>query len=336
MAVLSLATTLLFGTYALAPAPAPVTAPASDRVAEVVMIQPSSSEPEPDAGPPPRIWLPFGLLDRMQLAPPRLSVTTELGGADDWSTTRTTFHAQASTTCDCRLGAYVTIPMSHVLVPEGVDVAAAGGPVHADTTRAWLGTGDIGVFAGGEGPYEQSIYRIGALLPTGSDQVRPQFTSARVGDLVLDLPRSIGVRLSASKMFGWIPLPSDWTVPGNRLAIRADFGVDLARELEIDTTVARPMHVIPRAGLGMLFVRRRSTVSFDSALALDPTDQGDLRTRWSAGVTGRIVRPDGRRSWLQPAVTVAVVRSPEGWSTTLAIDLAASAQPPRHRYAYAD
>ncbi|MBA3452813.1 MAG: hypothetical protein H0T42_06970 [Deltaproteobacteria bacterium] len=269
-----------------------------------------------------KMWLPFGLLDRIQFAPPRVGVTTEMGSADSFDTTRTTLHAQASTSCDCKFGAYGTLPMSYVLVPDAVGVAAAGGPIRSDTSRAWLGNGDVGLFAGGEGSHEQSVYRIGALLPTGSKEARPQFTSARVGDLVLDLPRSAGVRLSGSKMFGFVTLPSRWLGRGVDLAARVDFGVDMARE----TTNERLMHVIPRAGFGLLFARYSGTVSFDTVLALDPTDHGDLRTRFSAGVTGRLARTDGRGSWFHPALTLATVRTPEGWGATVAVDLAASAR----------
>jgi len=296
---------------------------------ELAIIQPSYSGPYWERpSPAKQMWLPFGLLDRIQLAPPRLSVTTELGSADGFDTTRTTLHAQASTSCDCRLGAYGTLPMSYVLVPDGVGVAAAGGPIRADLSRAWLGTADVGTFIGSEGSHEQSVYRIGALLPTGSREARPQFTGARVGDLVLDLPRSTGVRLSASKMFGWVELPSRWITSGIHLAARTDVGVDMARE----SADERLMHVIPRAGFGLLFARRLGTVSFDTAIALDPTDHGDLRTRFSAGVTGRLARTDGTGGSLQPALTLATVRTPEGWGATLALDLAASARL-RRRYA---
>jgi len=288
---------------------------------ELAIIQPAYGRPPWErSSPAERMWIPFGLLDRIQFAPPRLGVTTEVGSADGFDTTRSTLHAQASTSCDCGLGAYGTLPMSYELVPDGVGVAAAGGPPRSELSRAWLGTADVGAFVGGERSHEQSVYRIGALLPTGSRQARPQFTSARVGDLVLDLPRSTGMRLSASKMFGWVQLPSRWTVPGIHLAARTDFGVDLARESEDE----RLMHVIPRAGFGLLFARRLGTVSFDTALALDPTDHGDLRTRFSAGVTGRLARTDGSRATIQPALTLATVRTPDGWGATIAIDLALS------------
>ena len=84
------------------------------------------------------------------------------------------------------------------------------------------------------------------------------------------------------------------------------------------------MHVIPRAGVGMLFAREQGTLSFDTAVAMDPTDHGAKRTRFSAGVTGRLVRTSGRGRWFQPALTVATVRTPEGWGATIAIDLAAT------------
>jgi hypothetical protein len=129
-------------------------------------------------------------------------------------------------------------------------------------------------------------------------------------------------------MFGWIDLPSRWIVSGIDVAARLDYGVDLARE----TANERLMHVIPRAGFGLLFARYRGTLSFDTALAVDPTDHGDLRTRFSAGVTGRLARTNGEGWRFQPALTLATVRTPEGWGATIAIDLAASAKRPHRSY----
>lgn len=273
------------------------------------------------------MWLPFGLLDRIQFAPPRVSATAEMGSADSFDTMRTTLHGQVSTKCDCKFGAYGTLPVSYVLAPDGVGVAAAGGPIDSNTPRAWFGNADLGLFAGSVESHEQTVYRIGVLLPTASSDTRPQFTSARVGDLVLDVPRSAGMRLSSSKMFGWVDLPSRWIASGIDVAARLDYGVDLARE----SADKRLMHVIPRAGFGLLFARYGGTVSFDTALALDPTDHGDLRTRFSAGVTGRLATTSGQGLWFQPALTLATVRTPEGWGATIAIDLAASAKG-RRRY----
>jgi hypothetical protein len=299
---------------------------------DLAIIQPAyhhmPRDPSEPGDPTRRMWLPFGLLDRIQLAPPRLSVTTEMGSNDSWDTARATLHAQASTTCDCRMGAYGTLPVTYALVPGGVDVAAAGGPIRNDSARAWFGTADVGLFAGGEDSHEQSVYRIGALLPTASDDAHETFTSARVGDLVLELPQSAGVRLSASKMWGWVELPSRWIGRNIHLAARTDFGVDIAREWENE----RLMHVIPRAGFGMLFARRRGSLSFDTAIAVDPTDHGNLRTRFSAGVTGRLARPDGLGSAFQPALTLATVRTPEGWGATLAVEFALSGKVPQQRY----
>ncbi len=294
---------------------------------DLAIIQPSYDGPSFRRNGASEMWLPFGLLDRIQFAPPRVSATTELGSADSFDSTRTTLHGQISTKCDCKFGAYGTLPISYVLSPDGVGVAAAGGPVQRDRPRAWFGNTDIGLFAGSEESHEQSVYRIGVLLPTGSTDPQPQFTSARVGDLVLDLPRSAGMRLSSSKMFGWIDLPSRWLGSGMDVAARLDYGVDLARE----STNERLMHVIPRAGFGLLFARYRGSLSFDTVLALDPTDQGDLRTRFSAGVTGRLAKTNGQGWPFQPALTLATVRTPDGWGATIAIDLAASAKT-RRRY----
>ena len=50
------------------------------------------------------------------------------------------------------------------------------------------------------------------------------------------------------------------------------------------------------------------------------------RTRFSAGVTGRLARTNGQGGWLHPVSTLATVRTPEGWGATIAVDLAASAR----------
>lgn len=55
---------------------------------------------------------------------------------------------------------------------------------------------------------------------------------------------------------------------GGDVAWRIDVHVDMARESHDE----RLMHVIPRAGAGMMFARYRGTLSFDIAIAADPTD----------------------------------------------------------------
>jgi hypothetical protein len=294
-------------------------------VAELGLIQPTYSEPP--GSPKERVWLPFSLLDRVQIAPPRVSATSEMSARDRYDSMSLTLHAQASTSCDCNIGVYGTLPMSIYLGPEPVGMAAAGGPIR-DGGRAALGTADIGVFGGKEafdGP--QTIYRLGVLLPTASRDQAPLLPSARAGDAVLELPRSAGVRISTSKLTD-ITLPSAWVGSSTWSALRADLGLDVAVEYANDVH-ERIVHVIPRAGAGVMLARTYATFSFDTALALDPLVDVEVepKLRWSAGVTGRLARRDGRGWFIQPALTLATVRTPEGWSGTIALDLAASGQP---------
>src|SRR6185503_14461121 len=92
------------------------------------------------------IWLPFGLLDRQQLAPPRISATTEINGGPAVSST---LHAQMSTECDCHIGAYGTLPLA-ISTVQGSGVAAAGSPIPTDDSPVSLGTAEIGVFGGSQ------------------------------------------------------------------------------------------------------------------------------------------------------------------------------------------
>jgi hypothetical protein len=278
---------------------------------------------EPDHFDEPEVMsLASGLLDRTLLAYGRLSITTEVGSHDGADTATSTLHAQVATTCACTFGAYFTLPLAYALT-EPVTLVGAG-MTPAQPSRVGFGTADVGLFIGGpKNRGHNGLWRIGALLPTAPSGGQPHTISARAGDMVLELPRSAGARFSASHMFGFLQLPSSWFGTRSYGALRVDTGLDLAYELD-RAPADSPMHVIPRAGLGAMFAFRRATVSIDTVLAMDPTDQGDMNVRWSTGVTGRLGSPNGRGSWLQPALTLAMVRTPDGWGGTIALDIAAT------------
>ncbi len=271
---------------------------------------------------PDMMSLSSGLLDRMQLALARLGITTEVGSHDDADTVTSTLHAQVSTSCDCTFGAYFTLPLAFALA-EPMAVAAAG-VTPPQRPRVGFGTADVGLFLGGPSRNKHgAVWRVGALLPTAPAAGQPHTISARAQDMVLELPRSAGARFSASHLFGVLDLPSSWFGTRSYGGIRIDTGLDLAYEL-----ARRPeehaMHVVPHAGLGALVAFRRTMVSVDTVLAMDPTDEGDMNVRWSTGVTTRFAPTTGLGSWLQPAITLAMVRTPDGWGGTIAIDIAAT------------
>jgi hypothetical protein len=290
--------------------------------AELGLIQPTYGEP-PDVD---HMLLPFGLLDRMQIAPPRVSATSEITSRDHYESTSLTLHAQASTSCDCNIGAYGTLPMSINLADSPSGVAMAGSPAGMGS-RATLGTADVGVFGGNE-RYRggSTIYRLGMLLPTASREQGHLFPSARVGDAVLELPRTMGVRISTSMIQRWRDLIGFSSAVQHSL--RFDLGLDVAVEYANDVH-DRLVHAMPRAGLGFLVARRYGSLSFDTAVAIDPLIDFDSRLRWSGGITGRLARRDGRGWLIQPALTIATVRTPEGWAGTLLFDLAAAGRKKR-------
>jgi hypothetical protein len=266
-------------------------------VAELGLIQPTYGfEPPPNED---TVWQPFGLIDRQALTPPRLSATTELTSANEYDAASLTLHAQASTACDCNIGVYGTLPMAIDLRDQASGVAMAPGPFRMDSRTA-VGTADIGVFGGKKrGNGDQTIYRLGMLLPTASREQGRMAASARVGDAVLELPRTMGVRISASTVQPWGNLPREWWWGGDTaFAIRGDLGLDVAVEYA-SSVHDRLTHVMPRIGLGSMFLRKYGTLSFDTALSLDPLIDFEPRLRWSAGMTGRLAP----RSWLlQPRV----------------------------------
>ncbi|MDB4961894.1 MAG: hypothetical protein JWP01_1893 [Myxococcales bacterium] len=290
---------------------------------ELALIQPTYSEPPQAASS--RVWLPFGLMDRMQYAAPRLSVASEVGSSDGWGTLGLIVHAQASLSCDCQLGFYGTFPLSLVLDDRPLPFVAAGGPSPRAPRESAFGTTELGMFAGGEKfNGSQSIYRIGALLPTAAREIEPRFASARVGDAVLELPRSAGVRISMSEITSWMNVPTRWLGPGIDVAFRYDLGFDTVQIL------GEGLHAIPRIAGGALFTRRVFTISLDTALSI-PDPDGDSELRWSAGMTTSLARLDGSGSRLQPAFRIATVRTGDGWGATLSLELAATAKP-RSRY----
>jgi hypothetical protein len=261
------------------------------------------------------IWLPFGLLDRPLLAPPRLSDTIEIDGGPALTST---LHAQASTTCDCHIGAYGTLPLAISTAPDP-GATAARSVMPADDSPATIGTADVGVFGGTQDGSGQQVYRLGFLIPSASREQPRLPASARVGDEVLELPRTAGVRLSHSRI--WIK-DTPWTSIAQHI-LRVDLGLDVAGEYATDEH-QRIVHVIPRTGIGVMQQCDLGSVSLETVLAYDPFVDRDGGLRWSAGVTGML-----KLGWLQPAVTAAVVRTPDGWGGTIALDLAAVWQP-RH------
>jgi hypothetical protein len=261
------------------------------------------------------IWLPFGLLDRQQLAPPRLSDTIEINGGPAISST---LHAQGSTQCDCHIGAYGTLPLA-VSMQWDLGVAAAGSTIPTDDSRATIGTADVGVFGGTQDARGQQLYRLGFLIPSASREQPRLPVSARVGDGVLELPRTAGARLSHSRI--WIK-DTPWTSIAQHI-LRVDLGLDVAGEYATDAH-RRIVHVIPRAGVGVMQQCDLGSITLETALAYDPFVDRGGGLRWSAGVTGML-----KLGWLQPAATLAAVRTHDGWGGAIAVDLAAVWQP-RH------
>lgn len=254
------------------------------------------------------IWLPFGLLDRQQLAPPRVSDTTEITSA---SAIGSTLHAQASTDCGCHIGAYGTLPLA--VSSDRAPRYAARSTVPTEDSRALIGTADIGVMGGIQEHDGQKIFRLGFLIPSASREQPPLPVSARVGDRVLELPRTAGVRLGHSRI--WIK-DTPWTSVAQHI-LRVDVGLDVAGEYATEDH-RRIVHVIPRAGVGVMQQCDLGSITVESALSYDPFVDRDGGLRWSAGVTGML-----KLGWLQPAATVAAVRTPEGWGGSIALDLAA-------------
>jgi hypothetical protein len=226
---------------------------------------------------------------------------------------------QFATPSRCVFAAYFTLPLAYAF--EAPDRVVAAGMTPAQPSRLGFGTADVGVFLGRPNNGGGTLWRVGALLPTAPAGGQPHTISARAGDMVLELPRSAGARVSASHWFGLLQLPSSWFGTKSYGGLRVDTGLDLAYELDRDE---HAMHVVPHAGVGAVVAFQRTTVSIDTVLAMDPTDRGDTNMRWSTGITGRFAPTTGLGSWFQPGLTLAMVRTPEGWGGTIAFDLAAS------------
>ena len=196
-----------------------------------------------------------------------------------------------------------------------------------DTSRTSLGTADVGVMIGDEQwTGSQKIYRLGLLLPTASREQPRLLASARVGDSVLELPKTAGVRISTSRLTNWHSLPSSWFGSHTSHAMRLDVGLDVAAEYA-NSAHERIVHVMPRLGVGSQVSKKYTTISVDSALSVDPFVDFEPKLRWSTGLTARLVRRDGDGWFFQPALSIAAVRTPEGWGATLAFDVAASGTP---------
>jgi hypothetical protein len=244
----------------------------------------------------------FGLLDRMRFAPFHIGATDEVGSYDHGRTSSLTLHVQASTDCECQFSFYGTLPVS---LQIDTDPIVARSLVQ-DGQHTVLGTADVGVFGGGRRGNVTTIFRVGGLLPTGTRDDHAWLPSARVGDRVLELPRSAGVRASVSRDYA-----------SDRERFRIEAGLDVAEVLPTNT-----VHVIPRAGLGVLVSESDSlSYSLDTALSADPFVEHGALVRWSAGITGQWTR---HRGVIQPAVTIAMTRAEEGWGASLLVDLTAS------------
>jgi hypothetical protein len=148
---------------------------------------------------------------------------------------------------------------------------------------------------------------------------------------VLELPRSAGVRLSTSKLMGWHTFPSG-LLNSFVEATRFDLGVDVAVELVGNVN---PVHVVPRAGIGSLLTKGLVNLTLDTSLSADPFVDNNANLRFSAGLTGRLARLDGSGWFIHPALSLAIVRTIDGWSGNLLFDLAATGKPHRS-YSYTE
>jgi len=258
----------------------------------------------------------FGLLDPMRITPFYLGVATELSSFDHGATASTTLHVQASTECECHFSFYGTLPASLQLARPLGAIAASSGTIATHDTGTALGTADVGVFGGGRRESEDgaitTLFRVGALLPTATSGSHAWLPSARAEDRVLELPRNAGVRSSVSREY------ADHGAP----TFRVEVGVDVAALL---ATSRDPVHVVPRAGVGMLVMpSARWSYSLETAVSADPFVGTGLDLRWSGGVTARFGRHRGHVSFVQPAVTLATTYAGDRWSTSLLVDVVAT------------
>lgn len=245
------------------------------------------------------------LLDRPRFDYFHMTASTEVGSRSAGEGASLTLHVQASTECGCHFSFYGTLPVSLDL--HDTHVIAAGGPTPPDDATA-LGTADIGVYGGTDSEGVATLFRVGALLPSGTRRPHAWLPSARAGDRVLELGRSGGVRLSTSRL---------WSGDGGK-EWRVDAGLDVAEEL---ATSSHPVHVIPHGGVGVrLLLADNITMAVESALSIDPFVGEDVR--WGTGITAHYTR----WTYVRPAVTVAAVRASDGWGASVLVDLTASSR----------
>ena len=275
---------------------------------ELAVIQPSY-----DHGPSvsDRMWLPWGLADRSQFGAIRLSLSQEVSTTDSYDTLWMTMHAQTPLPGGSERAFYMTMPMGIVLDEQATDIAAAGMAMD-DAPRRWFGNGDIGVYFGKEfWTGHATVFRLGPLVPTATEHA-PAAPRMRAGDLVMELPRAYGGRLAVSRLSGW-----RHEVDRTRYAYRLDAGFVYARAADGEHTT-----VVPRAAIGALISRPYATLSLDTAIAhAYDTASGDGGLRWSTGTTIRLADRKGRGCGFEPALTVAAIRTSEGWGGALSLEL---------------
>lgn len=250
------------------------------------------------------------LLDRPRFDYFHMTASSELGSRPEGEGASLTLHVQATTGCGCHFSFYGSLPVSLDLRGPPNDLIAAGAPTTPDSPTA-LGTADIGVYAGTDTEGVATLFRIGALLPTGTREPHAWLPSARAGDRVLELGRSAGVRLSTSRLWSGHS-GKEW---------RLDVGIDVAEEL---ATGEHPVHVIPRGGVGVrLPLAKDVTLAVESALSVDPFLDGErANLRWGTGISALYTR----WTYVRPAVTVAAVRAFDTWGASVLVDLTASSR----------
>ncbi len=298
----------------------------------------SSPPPPPEpAGGFTRDWdeqtATFGLLDRMQLAPLKLVVANEVNTEDDAGSVALTVHLQYALAGDWGAGAYATIPM---WIPLEARDAATG-------RHSMPGTLELGGFYG-DVPRgaRMRLVRVGVLLPTTPDEAAGRFVSARVGDAVLGLAGATGVRLSGSSLRPWRKVFGETFGADERwrdaleVTTRVDVGIDAVEARTSPSRLSDPrddsaQHVIARAGAGVMLARYSWTLSIDTVAAImHRNDRDGVELRWGGGATlRRVGRDSDKREGvprLQPSLTLAGLRTADGWAATAMIELTITAR----------
>jgi hypothetical protein len=282
---------------------------------ELALIQPAYGwRYEHDDSPRPhKLWDAWGLTDRQLFGPARVSLTQEFSSANEYDTTTTTLYGHMRWAGARRTSMYLALPIGFVVERKDDAIAAAGGSPTMDTSRYWYGNADAGVFFGNENHEEgtASLHRIGALLPTATEH--PMLpASARAGDVVMELPKSYGVRLATSRMVGWR------TSYDTGYMVRFDAGFDYARGYDGE----HRQHYVPRAALGLIVAKEFTTISLDTSVAHVFDESSDGTLRWTGGATWRFGLRNGGGCGIQPALTLAATRTSEGWGGVFALELA--------------